>query len=115
MNKNVSHAASGLDKKRLPKFVRDGLEAHYRATARVKAAALKQLGEPKRDRTILSAIKNKNVLRFNYNGKERIVEPQTYGISMLAVRFCEHGKSEEVARWVRCRSPNCSTCKRFRA
>src|SRR5215472_1111295 len=82
MNKNVSYVASGLDKKRLPKFVRDGLEAHHRATARVKAAALKQLGEPKRDRTILSAIKNKNILRFNYNGKERIVEPQTYGISI---------------------------------
>ena len=59
-----------------------GLEAHRRASRNVKANALKQLGKPKRDRTILSAIKNKEVLRFKYNGKERIVEPQTYGISI---------------------------------
>jgi len=58
------------------------LEAHRRATAKVKANALKTLGKPRRDRTILSAIKNKQVLRFKYNGKERIVEPQTYGISI---------------------------------
>jgi hypothetical protein len=30
----------------------------------------------------VSAIKNKQVLRFKYDGKERIVEPQTYGISI---------------------------------
>ena len=48
----------------------------------MKANALKTLGKPRRDRTILSAIKNKQVLRFKYNGKERIVEPQTYGISI---------------------------------
>jgi len=67
---------------KLPSFVREGLEAHRRATAKVKASALKTLGKPRRDRTILSAIKNKQVLRFMYNGKERIVEPQTYGISI---------------------------------
>ena len=50
--------------------------------AKVKANALKELGKPRRDRTILSAIKNKQILRFKYNGKERIVEPQTYGISI---------------------------------
>ena len=60
---------------KLPSFVRDGLEAHRRATEKVKANALKQLGKPKRDRTILSAIKNKEVLSFRYKGKERIVEP----------------------------------------
>lgn len=62
--------------------MREELEAHRRATAKIKANALKQLGKPKRNRTILSAIRNKQVLRFNYNGKERIVEPQTYGISI---------------------------------
>ena len=31
--------------------------------------------------TIVAAIKNKEVLRFIYNDKERAVEPQTYGIS----------------------------------
>jgi predicted DNA-binding transcriptional regulator YafY len=67
---------------KLPDFIRDGLEAHRRASRNVKANALKQLGKPKRDRTILAAIKNKEVLRFKYNGKERIVEPQTYGISI---------------------------------
>jgi hypothetical protein len=30
---------------------------------------------------ILSAIKEKAVLTFEYDGKERVVEPQTYGIS----------------------------------
>lgn len=67
---------------KLPHFVREGLEAHRRATEKVKANALKTLGKPRRDRTILSAIRNKQVLRFIYNGKERIVEPQTYGISI---------------------------------
>jgi hypothetical protein len=33
------------------------------------------------DQTIVSAIKNKEVLKFIYNGKLRIVEPQTYGVS----------------------------------
>ena len=66
----------------MPEFVRDGLEAHRRASKNVKANALRLLGKPKRDRTILSAIKNREVLRFKYNGKERMVEPQTYGISI---------------------------------
>ncbi|HEY2714425.1 MAG TPA: hypothetical protein VGI60_18080 [Chthoniobacterales bacterium] len=48
----------------------------------MRAKAPREFGKPRRDRTILSAIKNKQVLRFNYNGKERIVEPQTYGISI---------------------------------
>lgn len=48
----------------------------------MKPSGLKQLAKPQRNRTILSAIKNKEVLRFRYNGKERIVEPQTYGISI---------------------------------
>jgi hypothetical protein len=34
---------------------------------------------PKKE--IVAAIKNKCVLRFVYNGEERIVEPQTYGVS----------------------------------
>jgi hypothetical protein len=67
---------------KLPRFIQEGLEAHRRATERVKASALKELGRPRRDRTILSAIRNKQVLRFNYNGKERFVEPQTYGVSI---------------------------------
>lgn len=71
-----------LDEKKVRRFARQELEAHRRATEKVKANALKQLGKPKRDRTILSAIKNKEVLRFNYHGKERIVGPQTYGISI---------------------------------
>ena len=66
----------------LPNFVREGLEAHRRATEKVKANALMHLGKPRRDRVILSAIKNTQVLRFTYNGKERVVEPQTYGISI---------------------------------
>jgi hypothetical protein len=33
------------------------------------------------NKQIVSAIKKKLVLRFVYNGKERVVEPQTYGVS----------------------------------
>lgn len=35
----------------------------------------------RKNRTLLSAIKNREVLHFVYNGDLRIVEPQTYGIS----------------------------------
>ncbi|PYJ21355.1 MAG: hypothetical protein DME99_08020 [Verrucomicrobia bacterium] len=34
-----------------------------------------------KEKVIVSAICNRNVLEFLYNGKPRIVEPQTYGIS----------------------------------
>ena len=78
----LSSRNADFERRKTPHFVREGLEAHRRATAKVKANALKTLGKPRRDRTILSAIKNKQVLRFKYNGKERIVEPQTYGISI---------------------------------
>jgi hypothetical protein len=81
MKRNSHQEVRNLDDG-TPDFVREGLAAHRRASRNVKANALKQLGKPKRDRTILSAIKNKEVLRFNYNGKERIVEPQTYGVSI---------------------------------
>ena len=82
MKRNSPQGIRVSDGGKLPKFIREGLEAHRLATEKVKANALKQLGEPKRDRTILSAIKNKEVLRFKYNGKEPIVEPQTYGVSI---------------------------------
>jgi len=36
---------------------------------------------PKQHNVILSAIKNRDVLRFLYEGRERTVEPQTYGMS----------------------------------
>jgi hypothetical protein len=74
--------STNLERRKTSHFVREGLKAHRRATEKVKANALKTLRKPRRDRTILSAIKNKQVLRFKYNGKERIVEPQTYGISI---------------------------------
>jgi len=35
-----------------------------------------------KEKAIISAIRNRNVLEFLYNGKPRIVEPQTYGISI---------------------------------
>ena len=62
-------------------FCREGLEASSR-DRKGESECAKTLGKPRRDRTILSAIKSKQVLRFKYNGKERIVEPQTYGISI---------------------------------
>ena len=36
---------------------------------------------PKQHNTLVSSIKNRDVLRFSYEGYERIVEPQTYGMS----------------------------------
>lgn len=71
-----------IDEKKLGREGREALAAHRRATEKMKAAALRQAGPIKKNKTILSAIKNKDVLRFVYSGKERVVEPQTYGISM---------------------------------
>jgi hypothetical protein len=99
---------------KLPSFVREGLEAHWRATAKVKASALKELGKPRRDRTILSAIKSKQVLRFKYNGKERIVGPQTYGISIALGKCCRRAKLAGKVVQVRCEWRNFSIWKRFR-
>jgi hypothetical protein len=82
MRKNTSHNERIVSGNAVPDFVREGLEAHRRAFAKVKANALRQLGKPRQDRVIISAIKNRQILRFRYNGKERIVEPQTYGISI---------------------------------
>jgi hypothetical protein len=33
------------------------------------------------NKELVSAIRNKTVLKFHYNGEERFVEPQTYGLS----------------------------------
>jgi len=73
-------ATSNGDK--LPAFAREAAAAHRRASEKAKNFALKELGAPRRDSTILSAIENKEVLRFVYSGKQRIVEPQTYGVSI---------------------------------
>ncbi len=71
-----------IAKKKPGRKDREALAARRRSTEKMKAAALRQAGAIKKNKTILSAIKNKEVLRFTYNGKERIVEPQTYGISI---------------------------------
>src|SRR5262249_32830720 len=34
-----------------------------------------------KEKTIIDAIRNRQVLKLSYNGRPRIVEPQTYGIS----------------------------------
>jgi hypothetical protein len=67
---------------KLPAFVREAAAAHQRASEKAKNYALKELGAPRKDSTIMSAIENKEVLRFVYSGKPRIVEPQTYGVSI---------------------------------
>jgi predicted DNA-binding transcriptional regulator YafY len=56
-----------------------GQRAHKNATRKILAAG-RQLGI-RRDPLIISAIRRKLVLQFNYNGKLRTVEPQTYGLS----------------------------------
>ena len=40
-----------------------------------------QLAITAKEKTIIEAIRNRNVLEFSYNRQSRIVEPQTYGIS----------------------------------
>jgi len=60
-------------------FIARGLRAHKNATRKILAAE-RQLGI-RRDPLIISAIRRKSVLEFRYNGKHRIVEPQTYGLS----------------------------------
>jgi len=56
-----------------------GLRAHRNATRKIFATE-RQIGI-QRDPFIISAIRRKSVLKFNYNGKLRTVEPQTYGLS----------------------------------
>lgn len=60
-------------------FITRGLRAHKNATRKILAAE-RQLGIL-RDPAIISAIRRKSVLGFYYNGKQRMVEPQTYGLS----------------------------------
>jgi hypothetical protein len=60
-------------------FVQQGLRAHLEAMRNVRAEE-RRLGI-KRDSTIITAIRKQLVLKFVYNGEERIVEPQTYGLS----------------------------------
>lgn len=71
-----------IDEKKLGPEGRRALQAHRRASEKMRAAALRQAGPIKKNKTLLSAIKNKQILRFTYDGKERTVEPQTYGISI---------------------------------
>ncbi len=59
--------------------IAQGLGAHKSATRKILAAE-RQLGI-RRDPLIISAIRRRLVLQFNYNGKLRTVEPQTYGLS----------------------------------
>lgn len=60
-------------------FIARGLRAHKNATRKILAAE-RQLGI-RRDPLVISAIRRKSVLEFTYNGKRRVVEPQTYGLS----------------------------------
>lgn len=60
-------------------FIERGLRAHKAATQKVQAAE-RHLGI-RRDPTIISAIRDKALLKFIYNGELRVVEPQTYGLS----------------------------------
>ena len=43
--------------------------------------AMEQQFGIRRDPVIISAIRKKSVLEFIYNGRLRVVEPQTYGLS----------------------------------
>jgi hypothetical protein len=45
-------------------------------------------GDLAREEAVISAIRDRTVLEFVYNDQPRIVEPQTYGISIAVIRFC---------------------------
>jgi predicted DNA-binding transcriptional regulator YafY len=60
-------------------FISRGLRAHKNATK--KMVATEQQFGIRRDPVIISAIRKKSVLEFTYNGRLRVVEPQTYGLS----------------------------------
>jgi hypothetical protein len=60
-------------------FIGRGVRAHKNASRKMLAAE-RHFGI-KRDPIIISAIRQKSVLAFSYNGKLRTVEPQTYGLS----------------------------------
>jgi predicted DNA-binding transcriptional regulator YafY len=57
--------------------------AHKNAVQELRAEAYRRLGAiPERNETIVAAIRERAVLKFTYNRKERLVEPQTYGLSI---------------------------------
>jgi hypothetical protein len=81
-------------------FIARGLRAHKNATRKVFAAE-RQLGI-RPDPLIISAIKRKAVLKFRYNGRERTVEPQTYGLStagreVLRARECSVANGSKIS------------------
>ncbi|HEY2799765.1 MAG TPA: hypothetical protein VGI85_04170 [Chthoniobacterales bacterium] len=81
-------------------FIARGLRAHKNATRKVFAAE-RQLGI-RPDPLIISAIKRKAVLKFRYNGRERTVEPQTYGLStagreVLRTRECSVANGSKIS------------------
>lgn len=60
-------------------FVQQGLRAHRMGTKKVCEEERRM--EIRRDPAIISAIRNRTILKFIYNGTPRVVEPQTYGLS----------------------------------
>ncbi|HMJ88750.1 MAG TPA: hypothetical protein VK530_02980 [Candidatus Acidoferrum sp.] len=69
-------------KTKLPKFVQRGQDAHQRATEKARER-FRELGAgSNQNPDLISAIENKDVITFVYNGEPRVVEPQTYGISV---------------------------------
>ena len=60
-------------------LVQKGLRAHRAATKKIYEEE-RRMGI-RRDPLIISAIRDKAVLKFVYNGERRVVEPQTYGLS----------------------------------
>jgi len=57
--------------------------AHKNAIKELRAEVYRRLGAiPERNQTIVAAIRERAVLKFTYNGEERLVEPQTYGLSI---------------------------------
>jgi len=59
--------------------------------------------DPAVHKLILTAIHGKRVLRFTYHGKERIVEPQDYGIQK-GIAHSSHFRPQGKAAAVVCRT-----------
>ena len=62
-----------------------------------------ELADPKIDRQLRTAIEQKRLIRFNYKGKPRIVEPHDYGLHKGLVKLFGYQvgglSSESLPNW----------------
>ena len=89
------------------------LRKEHMQSKRTKGRAQKE-SLPKHHKTLFSAIEKRHVLTFLYEGYERIVEPQTYGMSLPVGTFCAPCKQAAQVGPAMQGSQNSLTWRRFR-